>query len=150
MDPITSRAHELPDDADMHCLALSPADVVELQDQLFEAATDLDRLAGLLEDAAGQLTHRFSAVDARLGAPGADVEAAGLARRELAEAVTALQFQDMAAQVITHTVRRIRGVADFLGSRLPDEEGESASVQLVRRHCPVAQRQIDAGSVELF
>lgn len=140
----------MPVDEDLRGIALDPGDVVELQDQLLEAATDLDRLAGLLEDAACQLTQRFSAADALLGGAAADIELAVGVRGELSAAVMALQFQDMATQIITHTVRRIRGVADFVGARMVDGEGESASVQLVRRHCPVAQRQIDAGSVELF
>jgi hypothetical protein len=48
-------------------------------------------------------------------------------RRELAGAVTALQFQDMAAQVISHTVQRIRGVADFLGARAVADDDEAAA-----------------------
>ena len=40
---------------------LAFGEVAELQDQLFEAATDLDRLGGLLEDATRQLMERFGA-----------------------------------------------------------------------------------------
>jgi hypothetical protein len=39
---------------------LAFGEVAELQDQLLEAATDLDRLGGLLEDATRQLMERFS------------------------------------------------------------------------------------------
>jgi hypothetical protein len=96
---------------------------------------------------------RFSAANEQAQLLLGDLESREGLRRELAGAVTALQFQDMAAQVISHTVQRIRGVADFIGSRAvaDDDEAESvAVVELVRRHCPVAQRQVDAGSIELF
>jgi len=130
---------------------LNPADVVELQDQLLEAATDLERLSLLLDDAAAQLMGRFSAADAQLGAPAADNDLRESARRELAGAVTALQFQDMAAQILTHTVTRIRVVADFLGTHIDNEDGVvPAPLQLVQRHCPVMQREVEAGSIELF
>ena len=122
----------------------------ELQDQLFEAATDLDRLGGLLEDATRQLMERFDAVSAQAALLAGGPQGDGL-RRELEGAVTALQFQDMAAQVLSHTMTRIRGVADFLGARaMADDDEAAAVVPLTRRHCPVAQRQVDAGSVELF
>lgn len=131
-------------------VALVPVEVVELQDQLLEAATDLDRLNGLLEDAAGQLLARFSAASTCIARVVGGRALPDDVRRELAGAITALQFQDMATQMLSHTVQRIRGVADFLGTRVMAEEGEGASVELIRRHCPVAQRQVDAGSVELF
>ena len=140
----------MPNDDESFGVPLNPGEVVELQDQLLEAATDLDRLSGLLEDAATQLLARFTAANERIGADAGERSGADALRLELAGAVTALQFQDMATQVITHTVRRIRGVADFLGTRVSPEEEDGASIELVRRHCPVAQRQVDAGSIELF
>jgi hypothetical protein len=144
--------HPIPD-IRSHPVAGSIAidEAVELQDQLFEAATDLDRLGGLLEDATRQLMERFDAVNAQAALLAAGPLGDDL-RRELEGAVTALQFQDMAAQVLSHTVARIRGVADFLGARAmaDDDEEAAAVVPLIRRHCPVAQRQVDAGSVELF
>ncbi len=130
---------------------LAFGEVAELQDQLLEAATDLDRLSGLLEDATKQLMTRFAAANEQAQALLEDQDAREGLRRELGGAVTALQFQDMAAQVLSHTVQRIRGVADFLGARAAiDDQDAVAVVELVRRHCPVAQRQIDAGSIELF
>lgn len=140
----------MPNDDESFGVPLNPGEVVELQDQLLEAATDLDRLSGLLEDAAAQLLARFTAANERIDADPGERTGADALRHELAGAVTALQFQDMATQVITHTVRRIRGVADFLGTRVSPEEEDGASIELVRRHCPVAQRQVDAGSIELF
>lgn len=140
----------MPNDDESFGVPLNPGEVVELQDQLLEAATDLDRLSGLLEDAAAQLLARFTAASERIGADAGERTGADALRHELAGAVTALQFQDMATQVITHTVRRIRGVADFLGTRVSPDEEDGAAIELVRRHCPVAQRQVDAGSIELF
>ena len=151
--------HPIPD-IRSHPVAGSIAidEAVELQDQLFEAATDLDRLrtelgiklGGLLEDATRQLMERFDAVSAQAALLAGGPQGDGL-RRELEGAVTALQFQDMAAQVLSHTMTRIRGVADFLGARaMADDDEAAAVVPLTRRHCPVAQRQVDAGSVELF
>lgn len=140
----------MPNDDESFGVPLNPGEVGELQDQLLEAATDLDRLSGLLEDAAAQLLARFTAASERIGADAGERTGADALRHELAGAVTALQFQDMATQVITHTVRRIRGVADFLGTRVSPDEEDGASIELVRRHCPVAQRQVDAGSIELF
>lgn len=136
--------------------------VAELQDQLLAASTDLERLTTLLGDAAEQLLGGFGAANARLdahfqrasGPSPATLEATertlSEVRDELHGAVTALQFQDMASQLILHSVRRIRAVADFLGSRVDDGEGTGPAIELVTRACPVAQREMDAGSIELF
>ena len=136
--------------------------VAELQDQLLAASTDLERLNGLLGDAAQQLLGGFGAAHAHLDAhmqraaqDGASVtiegeQALGAVREQLQGAVMALQFQDMASQLISHAVRRVRGVADYLGSRVDTGEGDGPPVELVARACPVAQREMDAGSIELF
>lgn len=135
-----------------------------LQDELLTASTDLERLQQLLADAVEQLMGRFVRTSARfedaLGAGGAeaaratagvDADAVADVRRELAGAVVALQFQDMSAQLLTHTMRRIHSVADALGNcAMPFDGEDAAPVEFVARPCPVAQRQMDAGSVELF
>ena len=131
-------------------LPIAPAELVELQDQLLEASTDLERLHGLLEDAGRVLLDHFGSASAHLDRCDLAVPALEGLRRELGGAMTALQFQDLASQVLTHTVRRLQGVADFLGSRMDLADEEGAPVTLMRRHCPVAQREIDAGSIELF
>jgi hypothetical protein len=149
-------------------VAFSYLEIAELQDQLLEASTDLERLTGLLAHAVDQLLTGFGAAHARLES-GAAAEAEALAactttpqgapgvvalveaiRGDLGDVVTALQFQDMASQLITHSVKRIRAVADLLGSQVMPEEGDTPKVELVTRHTPVAQREMDAGSVELF
>lgn len=130
--------------------------VADLQDHLLAASTDLERLIGLLADAAAQLMASFSAAHAHVGAGLESPQASaaiektlGALRSELAGAITALQFSDMATQLVDHSVRRIRSVADFLGSQVMAEDG-AAPVTFVQRPCPVAQREMDAGSVELF
>ena len=49
---------------------------------------------------------------------------------------------------------RVRSVADCLGNHaMPvevDAAVETVAVQFVARACPVAQRQMDAGSIELY
>lgn len=141
--------------------APAPAALAELQDELMIATTDLDRLQSLLADAVEQLMTRFVKVDALLAqAAQTDttqpVRADRLsdARSELGGAVVAMQFQDMSAQLLSHALLRVRSVADCLGNHAmpvePDGAAETVAVQFVARACPVAQRQMDAGSVELY
>ena len=136
------------------------ADLLTFQDELLTAATDLDRLRALLEDAAGQLMARFVDADAALASRIDEAAASGVAsamparlravRDGIGAAAVALQFQDLAAQLLSHALDRIHGVADGLGNRaLPDDE-DAVSVQFVARACPVGQRQMDAGSIELY
>jgi hypothetical protein len=120
----------------------------EMQDELLAAGTELERLERLLSDAVDQLLERFG----RAHALCADVQGAkqqALAV-ELRGAMTAMQFQDLATQLISHSRRRLASVADCLGNAVGDGEDEGCEVQWVRRSCPVAQRAVDAGSVELF
>jgi hypothetical protein len=49
-----------------------------------------------------------------------------------------------------HARRRLATVADCLGNLAVGEEEEGCELQWVSRACPVAQRAVDAGSVELF
>jgi hypothetical protein len=119
----------------------------EMQDELLAAGTELERLERLLSDAVDQLLERFGRAHA-LCADVPDPRQPALAA-ELRAAMTALQFQDMSSQLISHARRRLASVADCLGNvALGGEEG--AQVQWVGRPCPVAQRAVDAGSVELF
>jgi hypothetical protein len=141
------------DSGSSHVQPLAFGEVAELQDQLFEAATDLDRLGGLLEDATRQLMERFSA---------ANEQAQSLSGDPLLGKACAGSWRGRSQPCSSRIWRRrssrtpssvFAGVADFLGARAvaDDDEADSvAVVQLVRRHCPVAQRQVDAGSIELF
>ena len=72
--------------------------------------------------------------------------------RNLAAAVTALQFQDMASQLIIHTNRRLRNCADTLAREVmgDDEDGVAVIEVAPQRPNPVTQDEMDAGSIELF
>lgn len=130
----------------------------DLQDHLMTATNDLDRLQRLLADSCDTLMARFHGALHRIGELEGD---AALRRhdpvlrdvqRQLAEAVTALQFQDMASQLITHTHQRLRNCADQLARDAfgPDADGEAVVAAAPLRPNPVTQDEMDAGSVELF
>lgn len=119
----------------------------DMQDELLAAGTELERLERLLSDAVDQLLDRFGRAHA-LSADLDDAQRPALAA-ELRAAMTALQFQDMASQLIAHSRRRVASVADCLGNAAVGGD-DGAEVQWVGRACPVAQRAVDAGSVELF
>ena len=75
------------------------------------------------------------------------------ARVTLASAITALQFQDMATQLIAHTTRRLRNCADRLARDAmgdDDEDGVALVDDTPMRPNPVTQDEVDAGSIELF
>jgi 3-phosphoglycerate kinase len=74
------------------------------------------------------------------------------AMRQLGNAVVALQFEDMATQLIQHTHRRVRSCVDQLARQtFADDEDGPAEVELPPLHPnPVTQDEMDAGSVELF
>ena len=128
--------------------------MAELQDELLTAVTDLDRLQGLLADAAEQLAERFARADADLARVAGKPAAADLerVRADLGGALVALQFQDLATQLLSHATGRIHAVADVLAIRaMPADDDAAAPVTpFDARPCPVAQRHMDAGSVELF
>ncbi len=120
-----------------------------LQDDLLAAGHDLERLQRLLADACTTLMANFCAADAHLAGL-APAQAAPL-RADLHAAVVALQFQDMASQLIAHTTTRLRACADRIAAEaLGDEDGEPVLVAPPLRPNPVTQDEMDAGSVELF
>ena len=72
--------------------------------------------------------------------------------RQLGGAVTALQFQDMASQLINHTHQRLRSCADQIArvAMGDDEDGEMIVSEAPLRPNPVTQDEMDAGSITLF
>lgn len=132
------------------------AAAAELQDHLLTASHDLERLQTLLSDACDALMRSFHHAHQRLQA----VQAAGVldaahlaqAQADLGGAVTALQFQDMASQLIAHTGRRLRSCCDRLAAEAmgDDEDGPVIVEEAPLRPNPVTQDEMDAGSVELF
>lgn len=127
-------------------------DMVALQDELLIATTDLDRLRDLLDHAVEQLIRQFSIASEeteRLKLD--DPSAAGRIATALSSAQVALQFQDLSTQLVTHVMARMHSVAAALAIRaLPDDESNEVAPQFIARPCPVAQREMDAGTVELF
>ena len=139
---------------------IAPMLAADLQDSLMTASHDLDRLQRLLSDATQTLMGHFYGASqqinkvSRLAAqhpeqPESDLH---LALGHLSGAVTTLQFQDMASQLIDHTHRRLRHCADRLARDVmgDDDDGAAVIAEAPLRPNPVTQDEMDAGSIELF
>jgi hypothetical protein len=128
--------------------------VAEVQDSLLVVVHDLNRLDGLLAHTMENLMERFTAASANLANP--DLVASkelDVVRSTLRAAVTELQFQDMASQLITHTSKILQGCAYRLASEsMGVEDGEAVPFveEVPERPNPVTQDEMDAGSIELF
>lgn len=127
----------------------------ELQDSLLVVMHDLHRLEGLLSHATDNLLERFGEANAVLTESFvADSPELQAAKNALRSAVTELQFQDMASQLIWHTTKVLQGCAFRLASEaMGQEDGEEAApfAELEPdRPNPVTQSEMDAGSVDLF
>lgn len=132
----------------------------DLQDHLMVASNDLERLQRLLSDACDALMGHFYGASGELqtllhdGATRPDVNKPQLhkAMEHMAGAITAMQFQDMASQLVNHTSKRLRNCADRLASETmgDDEDGVAVIEEGPLRPNPVTQDEMDAGSVELF
>lgn len=129
-----------------------------LQDHLMMASNDLDRLQGLLTQAHEALSRSFHGAcehvlalrDARDPVEGDGSYQALM--QYLGGAVTALQFEDLASQLIEHTNRRLRSCADQIARTAmgDDEDGPAVVLEPPARPNPVTQDEMDAGSIELF
>lgn len=119
----------------------------DLQDTLMVASNDLERLQRLLDDASQSLMVHFAQAND-------DLQSGALTRagQHIGGAITALQFQDMASQLITHTSRRLRNCADRIARDVmgDDEDGCAVVEEAPLRPNPVTQDEMDAGSIELF
>lgn len=128
--------------------------VAEVQDSLLVVVHDLSRLDGLLAHTMENLMERFTAASANLADPSlADSKELDSVRSALRAAVTELQFQDMASQLITHTSKILQGCAYRLASEsMGSEDGEAVPFvdEVPERPNPVTQDEMDAGSIELF
>lgn len=132
----------------------------DLQDHLMVASNDLERLQRLLDDASEALMSHFTGATQHIEAALRELERASHAnpvavreaRQTLGGAITALQFQDMATQLIAHTTRRLRNCADRLARDTmgDDEDGVAVAEDTPLRPNPVTQDEMDAGSIELF
>lgn len=133
---------------------------VDIQDNLMTASHDLDRLQILLSEACDALMLGFHGATQQLRSVAVSQEAGtspsidlydGVLQR-LGGAITALQFQDMASQLIAHTHKRLRNCADRIAREAmgDDEDGMVIVEEPPLRPNPVTQDEMDAGSVELF
>jgi hypothetical protein len=141
------------------CSPLPLLAAADLQDHLMTATNDLDRLQTLLEHACDVLAQSFYGASEQIRALMDESAAAGghadvypRLMERLGEAVTALQFQDMASQLINHTNRRLRSCADQIArvAMGDDEDGIAVVEEAPLRPNPVTQDEMDAGSIELF
>lgn len=131
-------------------VAMAIATCVEVQDQVLSAATELDRLLDLIQHAGDELMSQFEVLRQVVVAGGlVDSRASDDATNAVGRAVVALQFQDMASQLVSHTQQRLHAVAELVGEQLDGDEAAPVA-EPPRRSSPVAQRQMDAGSIELF
>ena len=127
----------------------------ELQDSLLVVMHDLHRLEGLLSHATDNLLERFGeANDTLTEAVVGDSPELAAVRNALRAAVTELQFQDMASQLIWHTTKVLQSCAFRLAAEtMGDEEGEEAAPfteMAPGRPNPVTQSEMEAGSIDLF
>jgi hypothetical protein len=133
----------------------------DLQDHLMVASHDLERLQRLLDDASETLSAHFYGASSQINdylrvaaaLPDIDHGTVHNAMQNLAGAITALQFHDMAIQLIAHTQKRLRSCADRIARDAmgeDDEDGEAIVEDGPGRPNPVTQDEMDAGSVELF
>lgn len=135
----------------------------DLQDHLMTATNDLDRLQTLLAQSCDTLLQSFHGAYEQVRALSEDAPSPAASTSayqdriaqlglKLTDAVIALQFQDMASQLINHTHQRLRSCADQIArvTMGDDEEGEAVVSQPPLRPNPVTQDEMDAGSVTLF
>ncbi|WP_439590151.1 hypothetical protein [Hydrogenophaga sp.] len=128
--------------------------VAGLQDALLMAMTDLQRLEGLLDHATSNLLDRFGSANRTLShIDGGQTPELAPVREALHQAVTELQFHDMATQLIVHTGKVLQSCAWRLAEEAMEPEEDEQPMELdpmPERPSPVTQSEMDAGSVELF
>ena len=134
----------------------------DLQDHLMSASMDLDRLQTLLADACDTLMQRFYGASEQMrqlraqqgqAVSAEEAEVLDNLMQNLGGAVVALQFQDMASQLINHTHQRLRSCVDRLAREAfgdDDDDGATVIEAAPLRPNPVTQAEMDVGSIELF
>ncbi len=126
----------------------------DLQDNLLTATNDLERLQTLLDTSHEALQGGFFGTLQLLqdlqDAGKLDADPVREARAHLASAVKALQFQDMATQLIAHTSRRLHNCADRLARDAFAYDDEAMVEEAPLRPNPVTQSEMDTGFIELF
>jgi hypothetical protein len=131
---------------------LTALEAVAMQDQILIVAHDLDRLKRVLKDAFAQLSGAVYAAGVALGG----LEADGAARSETPEvlaghALIALQFDDIATQLIDHAALRLRHCSDRLArAAFPADPDDAPLEPPPLGHGPIASTEMSAGAIELF
>lgn len=128
----------------------------DLQDNLLTVTNDLERLQTLLDHAHEAMQAGFfglmQLLEEQSAAGRTDPACIDDAQAHMAGAVKALQFQDMATQLIAHTSRRLHHCADRLAQNAfaDDEDGDGVVEEAPLRPNPVTQSEMDTGFIELF
>lgn len=140
--------------------------------QAGHARAEIGQVVALLDDAIGRLGLAFGRLDALIASQGALVqhaiaggeqalagplaEVAAQAQRETEQAVQALQFQDLSAQLLARLAERVDGFAELAELlRLPGPAMEAhwlaveARFEALERRT-VAQSDLAGGDIELF
>lgn len=142
----------LPDHHGEPSVEMGVSVLADLQDSLLVAINDLKRLEGLLDHATSNLLDRFNtAMEVAEALPTSEANTTLV--QALGQAVTELQFHDMASQLLVHTGKVLQGCAYNLAEQAmePDEDEVGTVVtHMPQRPNPVTQGEMDAGSIELF
>lgn len=142
-----------PDHSDEPSVTLPLSTVADVQDSLLIAMNDLQRLGGLLDHATSNLLERFNSAHTAMQTLHGESEETMQIRQALHQAVTELQFHDMATQVLVHTGKILKNCAYKLAEDSMEMEAEESGLVetcLPERPNPVTQSEMDAGSIELF
>lgn len=117
----------LPDAAVLHCVS-----------------EDLGRLEQILGDAIDRLLESFATIQSlAVERQEKDIQLAAM------HAVTALQFQDMANQLITHCRKKLATPGKD-GDAVPFSATHFTQTQILRHAGPVSQSHVGEGSIDLF
>lgn len=142
----------LPDRSGEPTVEMNVSAVADLQDSLLVAMNDLQRLEGLLDHATANLLDRFNNA-MRVLEQMPDNDENQTIQGALHQAVTELQFHDMASQLLVHTGKVLKGCAYTLAEQAMEPEEDEVGVvvtHMPQNPNPVTQSEMDAGSVELF
>jgi hypothetical protein len=146
----------LPSDHRTMTIGLAPETLVDVQDGILTACTDLERLVFLFSAAAAEVNTRFmtasTLIDQLRAQRQGDAAQLDALQAHLAHAIVALQIDDMATQLVDHTKRVLRHCADSLAAgTFADGDGDDEVIEArPLRPSPVTQAGMDAGSIELF
>jgi hypothetical protein len=120
------------------------------------AADDLTRLQTLLTDAAGTLLGTFNAIEAYCQGEASQAAGADALAPHVRRAVAALQFEDLATQLLQHTRQRLSHLEinlkkfQILPSTLEGLDSALGASPYQGGAHPVRQEGMDTGSVDLF